>query len=332
MSEIGFISFLFVGGVFVGKWLYLKTAGFISQTIVTLVIVLVGCAIFLTQRNLTKIEMTMIVAVSLGIHLLTIFMMVGYTSFTLQWRTVLIASSAILGCIIFLLTIGVEIVKEEIALMSVATQVFGIQILFQLSNWLSEIGQQEGVALLMMLFSVQTVIGLPILSFCLRKESQRLLEKNKLMSGSNTYVSGIDLIDTSVWYTSFKTKTSRVLSLVLLVSIITIVLNVEVYRRTYVLGIVLVIHGIALGGSLLFALSVGKKFGYSIWLSAAISVNTIFGFPFSLFILNEVITSLASSEDQRKYLLEKLYPKIICSRSVIAILAWILFSYLLLSG
>lgn len=71
-------------------------------------------------------------------------------------------------------------------------------------------------------------------------------------------------------------------------------------------------------GIALFSIPVGKKFGYSWELSVAIGLNCFLGFPYNFVITNEVIASLAQTQEESDYLDSVLMPKMIIG-SVVAV-------------
>lgn len=61
----------------------------------------------------------------------------------------------------------------------------------------------------------------------------------------------------------------------------------------------------------LFSIPVGKKFGYSTFMSFAIGLNCYLGFPFNYALTNEAVRAVAKNDEEKTYLTEFLMPKMI---------------------
>ena len=64
-------------------------------------------------------------------------------------------------------------------------------------------------------------------------------------------------------------------------------------------------------GIMAFSVPVGRKCGYSLWLSIAIGLNCFLGFPHNFIITNEVINMLGQTDGEKEYLNKILMPKMI---------------------
>lgn len=64
-------------------------------------------------------------------------------------------------------------------------------------------------------------------------------------------------------------------------------------------------------GLLLFAFILGKVLNESWYMSLSIALNALYGFPPNFILTNEVINSLTDSEKERKYLTDRMMPKML---------------------
>lgn len=64
-------------------------------------------------------------------------------------------------------------------------------------------------------------------------------------------------------------------------------------------------------GIVLLSIPVGKRFGYSPWLSAAIGLNCFLGFPHNFIITSEVVNMIGETDREKEYLNKILMPKMI---------------------
>lgn len=68
---------------------------------------------------------------------------------------------------------------------------------------------------------------------------------------------------------------------------------------------------LATAGIMLLSVPVGKKFGYSPYMSIAIGLNCFLGFPYNFALTNEGISAVATNEAETEYLTKLIMPKMI---------------------
>lgn len=67
----------------------------------------------------------------------------------------------------------------------------------------------------------------------------------------------------------------------------------------------------AVVGILIAAVLLGKIFGYSWYMTVAISVTCLFGFPGTFIVSNEVASQLGENEAEKEYIMSFIMPKML---------------------
>lgn len=372
MSDLWFFVVLFVGGVFAGGWLSKKTGSSLPQMFSTAFLVLGVSVVFNQQIDLNVGDVNALVGVSLIIHFVNLGLRSYSIAFTKQWKIVCISLGALVGAIIFIATIGVELLDETVAIASSGTIIFGVHATLVMRDWLSSIDKKVVSSVMMFVFALQMFIGLPLLAYALSKESKRLLSSVgieervgivyytkriqpiltwgsmmgfgflfiwMIVHSANRmfYMSGVVLALglIQMWKMRSKQKLLQTIPIqmvgsLLFLNCVFVLLQLEESIRLRSCVMAFVVLMIMMSGCLLFAYPIGKKLGYSSWFAGAIGLNMIFGFPFSLCVVDEVITSVASNDNEKIFLYETLGPNIIVSNGVSALLTIFFFVLMLL--
>ena len=101
-----------------------------------------------------------------------------------QWRTVLIALSAIVGIVIFIVIFGSPFIGLDAALVSAPPLSGGVISGLQMGEAAQSIGRGDLAILATVIVSVQGLVGYPLASWTLRKESRFLLDKYHAAGGN----------------------------------------------------------------------------------------------------------------------------------------------------
>ncbi|WP_277219110.1 hypothetical protein [Peptoniphilus vaginalis] len=93
-----------------------------------------------------------------------------------QWKTLLIAAGGIVGIVVLLLLAGSSIVGKETAIVAAPPISGGVIAGLQMSKAAEEIGRNDLKLMATLLVVLQGFVGYPLASFCLRRESNRILK------------------------------------------------------------------------------------------------------------------------------------------------------------
>lgn len=128
-----------------------------------------------------------------------------------------------------------------------------------------------------------------------------------------------------------KSESSGILNTALFVSFMSsfAVATPELLLELLVPIIVLLI--LATIGILIVSIIVGKKLGYSLYMSSAIGLNCFLGFPYNYALTKEAVNTIAENENETTYLNDEMMPKMIIGSIIAVSLVSTLFAGILIN-
>lgn len=165
----------------VSEWLSSKTNGYISAMVFAAVIAL---ALFWTNMipKTVAVDSTLMATLnSYGVALLIVNMgtSIDLENLLAEWKTVLICCAGLVGLGILAFTAGVALFGREYALCAappIAGGVIAYQIVAEVATAAGRLDLAGYAALIM---GLQSMIGMPISSFCLKKELAKMKAENR---------------------------------------------------------------------------------------------------------------------------------------------------------
>ena len=165
----------------VSEWLSSKTNGYISAMVFAAVIAL---ALFWTNMipKTVAVDSTLMATLNAyGVALLIVNMgtSIDLENLLAEWKTVLICCAGLVGLGILAFTAGVALFGREYALCAappIAGGVIAYQIVAEVATAAGRLDLAGYAALIM---GLQSMIGMPISSFCLKKELSKMKAENR---------------------------------------------------------------------------------------------------------------------------------------------------------
>lgn len=184
----------------VSEWLSSKTNGYISAMVFAAVIAL---ALFWTNLipKTVAVDSTLITTLtSYGVALLIVNMgtSIDFENLISEWKTVLICCAGLVGLGILAFTAGVALFGKEYALCAappISGGVIAYQIVAEVATAAGRLDLAGYAALIM---GLQSLIGMPVSSFCLKKELAKMKAENRFSAELKTD-SGFKLPETNLF-------------------------------------------------------------------------------------------------------------------------------------
>lgn len=179
-----FVVFTFIYGV-LGDTIAHKTKAVVSGALVGCVVYLVG---FLTgifppdAVNNTGI-LTIMANFGLALMIANLGTMIDLESLLKEWKTVVVGLFALVGVALICFTVGTWIFGKEYSLCAASPISGGLVATVMTTEAANEAGRPDLAAYATLVCSLQVFLGLPITSWCLKKEAKRMLA-----SGAETAV------------------------------------------------------------------------------------------------------------------------------------------------
>jgi hypothetical protein len=287
-----------------------------------------------------------------------------------EWKTVTVAFLGLVGLSVGLYFIAGPIIGHIMALTAAGPISGGIVATYIVREAADSMGFTELAVFAALLLVIQTFVGLPVASWCLKREGRRLLKV--FQAGAATPTEEAAKIDPEVpayrlfpptpkdlqtpFVLMFKTflvgylavwfgeLTGGVIHKLVLALIFGIIfyeigfLEHDIFTKANCAGYAMffclipvwtgltaatpeMVVNLAYPTVLCFAITLvalaitslilGKLLGYSWAVSMAISTTCLYGFPATFIVSNEVSTAIAGNEEERKYVLSQILPKML---------------------
>ena len=162
----------------VGDIVAAKTKGIISSVLVVILLFLVlGGGLKLLPADLMNISglMSLIPTFGMALILVNVGSMLDLNDLKREWKTVLVSLAGIVGIIVLYMTVGSAVFGRERALVAMAPTAGSMAASMMLTTAANEAGRPDLSAFTAAVLALQILIGLPIASFCLRKEANRFI-------------------------------------------------------------------------------------------------------------------------------------------------------------
>lgn len=167
-----------------GDVISFKTKSIVSMMFVASVVFLVGFWMGLPATIFSDAQLTGFGALMIGFLITHMGTLLSFKDLKKQWKTVVIALSAVVGIGIFLFAVGSPILGREYAVASAPPIAGGVVAAIIMGDAAAAKGLESIKVFVTLLVVVQGFFGYPVASFMLNKEAKKLL-KNYDPSKSN---------------------------------------------------------------------------------------------------------------------------------------------------
>ncbi|RGT72132.1 hypothetical protein DWX08_10690 [Ruminococcus sp. AF18-22] len=357
-----------------GDIISLKTKGIISAMIVAIIVFSVfGGALQILPPDLIDVSGLGNILGTYGLAL--VFVNIGASLNTKEllseWKTIVLVLFSMIGVVIMGFTVGSLIFGREYGLSSIAIICGGLPATLVTTEIANNYGRADIVAFVTTMMSVQNLVGIPIASFCLRKEAKRFTSSNefhidkvekqsrfnikfipempKQYQTFSIYLCKMGLVALLAELVTNMTGLLNTISylimgflfaeigflekgslkkagaegLVLLGSFVAVLASFLKFPFQDLLKMLVPIIGLLLLGAVactVFAVILGKVLKWTPWLSAAVCITCMAGYPLNYALTQEAIRvatvehSLDEKEEER--LTKHLMPKMIIAAVV----------------
>ena len=201
------ISLTFILVVYsIGDIISVKTKSIVSMLFTCSVIFLIGFWLGIPTTLFETSKLQGIGGLLITLLLVHMGTMLNFKQLKEQWKTVVIAVSAIVGIVIALLVIGAPIIGREAAIIAAPPIAGGVIAGIQMADAARAIGNESYAVFATLLVVVQGFVGYPVASYCLKKEAKNVL--NRVRSGE-LKVSKTSEVDVTVKKKFFKAVPSK---------------------------------------------------------------------------------------------------------------------------
>lgn len=192
MSWTPILAFAVVAAVFgVGDVIAAKTKGVVSSMItVILILLLFGGALKLLPADLMNQSglMSLIPTFGMALILVNLGSMLNLNDLKREWKTVLVSLAGVVGIALIYMTAGAAVFGREQALVAMAPTAGGMAATMMLTEAANGASRPDLAAFVAAVMALQMLVGIPISSFCLRKEASRYLDAggHKMADAANS--------------------------------------------------------------------------------------------------------------------------------------------------
>lgn len=356
-----------MGFLMIGEWVSTKSKAYIPSVFVTAVLFLVGFWTFVPKNVVPTASFgTEFIGITQAMLLIHMGSLMSLKTLLKQWKAVAIALAGVVGTVLFAMGIGLLLFDWHTVIASVPPLTGGLVAAFLMTDGLKEQGITNMVAFPVAMFVIHSMIGYPITSFMLKRESTRLLKKfdpkvahaaktQEVEEESKHWIKLPNAYCTSAymifkvailtflaeWIASLMNGVVNQYIICLIVGVIAhqfglteegilqkagvfnwlmygllayIFANLNVVKPNMLLGIVIpIVTMIILGifGMFLASWILAKPLGFSREMAFASAMTALFGFPADYVVTNEVAEIMSSNENEKKYLLDNMLPKML---------------------
>jgi len=355
----------------VGDLISAKTRSLVPMMFVASVIFMVGFWAGLPTTLFKDAQLIGFGSLMIGLLITHMGTLMNLKELIKQWKTVVIALAAVIGIGIFLFVVGSPIIGREYAIASAPPIAGGVVAALIMGDAAKAAGFEDLAVFATILVVVQGFVGFPVASFCLSRESKRILKEGA--NGQNNVAEATeqgaastkkallpplpkDLQTTFVLLAklsivallSFKLAelTGGIVHkyvMCVFMGVITCELGFlekDIMTKANALGLAMVglmavvfasltqatpemlksllfpiVGSLMMGatGIAIFSSLTGKILGQSMYMSIAIGMSALFGFPGTFILSNEVANANGKTEEERKMILDEILPKMLIS-------------------
>lgn len=162
----------------IGDVIAAKTKGVVSSIIVVILLFLLfGGGLHLLPADLMNQSglMSLIPTFGMALILVNLGSMLDLNDLKREWKTVLVSLAGVAGIAVLYMTAGAAIFGREQAFVAMAPTAGGMAATMMLTEAANQANRSDLAAFVAAVMALQILIGLPISSFCLRKEANRFL-------------------------------------------------------------------------------------------------------------------------------------------------------------
>ena len=356
----------------IGDVIAAKTRGVISSVLVAILLFLIfGSTLKVLPADLMEQSglMSLIPTFGMALILVNVGSMLDLNDLKREWKTVIISLAGVAGLVTIYLTAGTLIFGKEYALSAMGPASGGMAATMILTAAANEAGRADLAGFVASVMALQVLIGLPIASFCLRKEANRFLvndakQVGKMLSdekklsirilpptpktldtpnihlaraafvGFIAYTvttltgisSGITYLVGGILFAALgiiepgavrKAGGEGLLMLPTYCSVTSSFVSMTLKQFGGMLPVVIGLLVLGAVGVVIFSIIIGKLLKWSPWLSIAVGIGCMLGYPVNYAAATEVSSGVASAngidEEEEKKLLNHLLPKMIVS-------------------
>lgn len=354
----------------VSEYVSRKTKSILSSLLVASLIFLIGFKTNLFPETLLVDSAILPLGQAVvGFILVHIGTMISIKELKLQWKTVVVGISAVLGVTAIMLTLGNVLLDGIGYVIAAIGSITGATVSVIMVQEAAAKYSLDSVKVLPVLVAAfQGIVGFPLTAIILKKEARRLkgeyregrlevpgesLEKNekkkKLFSGLpeifSTTQGALFAVGVSVILASYIDKfTSGRINMFIAALLLGVILReVGIYKENMLngidafglmmLAIMIIIFGplatissedlrtllyplivafiLGVSGNIIFSSIAGKILGYSIPMSIAIGLTSLYGFPGTMILSQEAAKSVGETEEEIKAIEGGILPKMI---------------------
>lgn len=179
MSWSPILAFAVVAVAFgIGDLVAAKTKGVVSSIIVVILLFLLfGGGLHVLPADLMNQSglMSLIPTFGMALILVNLGSMLDLNDLKREWKTVLVSLAGVAGIAVLYVTAGAAVFGREQAFVAMAPTAGGMAATMMLTESANQANRPDLAAFVAAVMALQILIGLPISSFCLRKEANRFL-------------------------------------------------------------------------------------------------------------------------------------------------------------
>lgn len=385
MTWFPILAFAAIALVFgIGDIVAAKTKGVISSMIVAIVILLIlGGGLGVLPPDLMERSgiMSLIPTFGMALILVNVGSMMDINDLKGEWKTVLVSLAGIIGIVAIHLTVGTAVFGRDTALIASAPAAGGMVATMMLTEAANNAGRADLAAVVAATMALQMLVGIPISSFCLRKEAIGFLNRgghklavNKsgktlslrflpptpkeldipsihlariaLVGVLATLVTNLTGVSSGVTFLvggilfgaigfvekgSLRTAGSEgILMLATYASVAASFVSMTIDQFGKLLIPVISLLLLAAAGVVIATILIGKLLKWSPWLSIAVGLSCMFGYPVTYAVAMEVSAGVvkgkgfAPEEEQR--VVDYLLPKMLVAGTVSVSLASVMLA------
>lgn len=356
----------------IGDVIAAKTRGVISSVLVAILLFLVfGSTFKLLPADLMNQSglMSLIPTFGMALILVNVGSMLDLNVLRREWKTVLVSLAGVAGLVVIYLTVGTLIFGKEYALGAMGPASGGMAATMILTAAANEAGRADLAGFVASVMALQVLVGLPIASFCLRKEANRFLnagenqrakmleegrklsirilpETPEVLDTPNIHLARVALVGFVAYMVTSLTGISTGITylvggvlfaalgviepgavrkagaegLLMLATYCSVTSSFVSMTLSQFGGMLPSVVGLLLIGAIGvigFSILVGKLLKWSPWLSVAVGIGCMLGYPVNYAAAMEVSSGVSkgrglNKEDEQK-LVDQLLPKMIVS-------------------
>jgi hypothetical protein len=162
----------------IGEWVSTASKAYIPSVFVTAVLFIIGYWTFIPKDVVVQASYnTQFVQICIALLLVHLGTLMNLKQLIAQWKAVVIALLGVCGTILFTLSFGSLIFNWHTVIAAVPPLTGGLVAALLMTDGLKAAGITTLVALPVSMFITHSLIGYPITSMMLKKESKRLIKK-----------------------------------------------------------------------------------------------------------------------------------------------------------